>query len=399
MNTVCKHDIRSIAILGSTGSIGTQTVDIVSAHPELYRAAVLSANTRWEQLAEQSLRLHPSAAVIADRRYEASLRQALAGTGIKVYGGREWLPELVSAPDIDIVVAAMVGYSGLDSTIAAASAGKRIALANKETLVAAGNIVTEQCRIHGAQLIPVDSEHSAIFQCLQGECCGNKAADGIIDRIILTASGGPFRNYDSNKLKTVTVEDALKHPNWHMGAKVTVDSASMMNKGFEMIEARWLFDCPSAKIEIAVHPQSIVHSMVAFADGSVKAQLGVPDMHLPIAYALGYPRRLPGASAPLRLEMMRELTFKAPDINLFPMLGYAYEAIERGGTLPAIMAAADEVAVEAFLNRRIGFTDMARLVRQTMDRSDADVTASLEAIIDADAQGRRLATEILDKLT
>lgn len=384
-----KQKRQHIAILGSTGSIGTQTVDIVLTHPEFYKVDVLSARSQWQKLAAQALKLCPEAVVIADNRHEASLKDALSGTGIKVYGGAETLPELVSSPGIDTVVAAMVGYSGLESTLAAAKAGKRIALANKETLVAAGELVKRVCRENNAELLPVDSEHSAIFQCLQGEDRRN------LDHIILTASGGPFRLFTAEQLEKVTPTDALRHPNWSMGAKVTVDSASMMNKGFEMIEAHWLFDCEPKDIEIVVHPQSIVHSMVAFTDGAVKAQLGVPDMHLPIAYALAYPERLPGSSARLTPDMYGELTFHAADMELFPMLAYAFEAIEKGGTLPAIMAAADEVAVEAFLSKKIGFMDMVRLVRKVMDKADVCMKPDYEAIIDADDQGRKLATELL----
>lgn len=384
-----KHP-RNIAVLGSTGSIGTQTLDIIAEYPGLFRARVLSANSRWEKLAEQALRFRPEAVVITDSTMLPSLSQRLQGSGIRVYGGHGAIDDLVTDPEIDTVVAALVGYSGLSSTAAAAKAGKRIALANKETLVAAGECVTALCRRHGASLIPVDSEHSAIFQCLAGE------ERNTMRKIILTASGGPFRNFTKEQLEHVTPSDALRHPNWQMGRKVTIDSASMMNKGFEMIEARWLFDCRPENIEISIHPQSVVHSMVAFIDGSVKAQLGIPDMHLPIRYALGYPERLQAHERHLDINDIGTLTFMAADTDRFPMLAFAFEAIKRGGTMPAILAAADEIAVQAFLDNRLGFMDMAHLARKVMDSADIASEADYDAVMDADTQGRRLATEILE---
>ncbi len=386
------NNICNIAVMGSTGSIGTQTLDVMAEHPECFRASLLVAHRNWELLADQARRFRPRAVVIADESLMPRLKEAIDGTGVKVYGGDRAIEELAADPAHDTVVAAMVGYSGLPSVLAAARAGKRIALANKETLVAAGELVTRLCREHGAELLPVDSEHSAIFQCLQGE------APEAVSRIILTASGGPFRTCTIDELETKTPADALRHPNWDMGAKVTIDSASMMNKGFEMIEARWLFSCPPEHIAVAVHPQSIVHSMVEFCDGALKAQLGVPDMRLPIAYALGYPHRLPTLRRPLTISDMATLTFEAPDLDRFPLLAYAYESIDRGGTAPAVMAAADEVAVAAFLKGAIGFMDIVRVVRRVLDRADFSLTPDYQTIIEADAQGRRFANETIQTL-
>lgn len=386
------NNICNIAVMGSTGSIGTQTLDVMAEHPECFRASLLAAHRNWELLADQARRFRPRAVVIADESLMPRLKEAIDGTGVKVYGGDRAIEELAADPAHDTVVAAMVGYSGLPSVLAAARAGKRIALANKETLVAAGELVTRLCREHGAELLPVDSEHSAIFQCLQGE------APEAVSRIILTASGGPFRTCTIDELETKTPADALRHPNWDMGAKVTIDSASMMNKGFEMIEARWLFSCPPEHIAVAVHPQSIVHSMVEFCDGALKAQLGVPDMRLPIAYALGYPHRLPTLRRPLTISDMATLTFEAPDLDRFPLLAYAYESIDRGGTAPAVMAAADEVAVAAFLKGVIGFMDIVRVVRRVLDRADFSLNPDYQTIIEADAQGRRFANETIQTL-
>lgn len=386
------NNICNIAVMGSTGSIGTQTLDVMAENPECFRASLLAAHRNWELLADQARRFRPRAVVIADESLMPRLKEAIDGTGVKVYGGDRAIEELAADPAHDTVVAAMVGYSGLPSVLAAARAGKRIALANKETLVAAGELVTRLCREHGAELLPVDSEHSAIFQCLQGE------APEAVSRIILTASGGPFRTCTIDELETKTPADALRHPNWDMGAKVTIDSASMMNKGFEMIEARWLFSCPPEHIAVAVHPQSIVHSMVEFCDGALKAQLGVPDMRLPIAYALGYPHRLPTLRRPLTISDMATLTFEAPDLDRFPLLAYAYESIDRGGTAPAVMAAADEVAVAAFLKGAIGFMDIVRVVRRVLDRADFSLNPDYQTIIEADAQGRRFANETIQTL-
>ncbi|MDE5848142.1 MAG: 1-deoxy-D-xylulose-5-phosphate reductoisomerase, partial [Muribaculaceae bacterium] len=308
-------EIKNIGVLGSTGSIGTQTLDIIAEYPERFRASVLTARRQWRMLAEQALRFRPDLVVIGEENYYAPLREALAGSGIEVAAGAKAIEEAAAHKATDTVVTAMVGYSGLLPTISAIKAGKTIALSNKETLVVAGELITGLCREHGVDIVPVDSEHSAIFQCLVGE---NREE---MRKIILTASGGPFRKLSKEQLSEVTPSDALKHPNWDMGAKVTIDSASMMNKGFEMIEARWLFDCPPERIEVVVHPQSIVHSMVEYRDGSVKAQLGVPDMHTPIRYALSYPSRLHTEARPMRLEDYASLTFERPDMEKFPLLG------------------------------------------------------------------------------
>lgn len=387
-----EHNITEIAILGSTGSIGTQTLDVINEHPDLFHAFLLCANSNWQLLAKQALTFKPQYVVIANPQYLPQLQSALQGSGIKVLSGHDALEDLVTMSCIDIVVAAMVGYSGLRSVISAAKAGKCIALANKETLVAAGNLVTNLCRLNNAVIRPVDSEHSAIFQCLVGED-GNK-----IHKILLTASGGPFRTFREDQLEHVTPTDALNHPNWNMGRKVTIDSATMMNKGFEMIEAHWLFNTPASDIEIIVHPQSVIHSMVEFTDGSIKAQLGIPDMRIPISYALGFPTRLSSEQRRLNIQNLSTLTFEPADTEKFPMLAYAFDALARGGTAPAILAAADEIAVDAFLNNRIGFMDISRLVKKVLDNADIENDATYEAIMDADSQGRLRAHDILKKI-
>ncbi len=356
-----KKDKRCISVLGSTGSIGTQTLDIINEHPELFSAKVLTAGKNWELLAKQAIQFNPSLIVIADKGAYSDLKNALSGYDIRIEAGEDAISEAASLEEVDTVVTAMVGYSGLLPTIEAIKAGKRIALANKETLVVAGQIISELVKEYNTEIIPVDSEHSAIFQCLEGE---NHES---ISKLILTASGGPFRKKTIEELRNVSVSDALHHPNWNMGAKVTIDSASMMNKGFEMIEARWLFDCPPEKIEIVVHPQSIVHSMVEFKDGSIKAQLGMPDMHIPISYALGFPRRIENPRQPLSLLEYGILNFEAPDYTKFPLLSYAFEAIEKGGNMPCILNAANEKAVAAFLDNRIRFTDMPLFVHEVME--------------------------------
>ena len=366
---------KNIAILGSTGSIGTQTLDIIESHPELFRVSLLTANHNWKLLAAQALKFKPSAVVIADKAHYADLRDALNNTGIKVSAGMESLYFAPTMEEIDMVVTALVGYSGLIPTIKAIESGKTIALANKETLVVAGEIVTRLARRHKVKILPVDSEHSAIFQCLQGEEHKNMA------KILLTASGGPFRTLSKEDLRKVTVEQALNHPNWDMGAKVTIDSASMMNKGFEMIEAKWLFDCKPSDIEILVHPQSIVHSMVQFCDGSVKAQIGVPDMHIPIQYALSYPDRLPSKKYELDWSNVHQLTFEKPDIEKFPLLELAFYAIEKGGNMPCILNAANEIAVKAFLNKKISFVMMPQLVKDMMDMIDFKSNPDLDDLI------------------
>lgn len=384
---------KNIAVLGSTGSIGTQTLDIISEYPDLFRAEVLTAKRNWQLLAEQAKKYQPSMVVIADEEGYAPLKEALKDEKVEVACGSRAICEGASLPEVDMAVTAMVGYSGLLPTISAINTGKTIALANKETLVVAGELITGLLRDSSSEIIPVDSEHSAIFQCLVGE--KEKEAR----KILLTASGGPFRKLSREALENVTVKDALNHPNWSMGAKVTVDSASMMNKGFEMIEARWLFGCPPEKIEILVHPQSIVHSMVEFVDGSVKAQLGVPDMHLPIRYALGYPRRLATETPPLSLSQFSTLTFEAPDYEKFPLLRYAFDAIETGGNMPCILNAANEKGVAAFLAGKIKFTDMPKLVRNVMERAPFIPHPTLEDLIATNTEALALADQWLSTHT
>lgn len=393
MRDTDKHnDIRRIAILGSTGSIGTQTLDIIEEHPECFKAEVLTAGRNWELLARQARKFLPSRVVIASEENLQKLREALTDLPIEVECGAEAIAETAGDADTDTVVTAMVGYSGLIPTIHAIHAGKTIALANKETLVVAGELITSLLSKSASEIIPVDSEHSAIFQCLQGE---NRSE---MRKIILTASGGPFRTKSLEELELVTVDDALRHPNWNMGAKVTIDSASMMNKGFEMIEARWLFNCEPENIEIVVHPQSIVHSMVEYTDGSVKAQLGTPDMHLPIRYALSYPKRLTSSRPPMEIDHYSSLTFERPDMNKFPLLRYAFEAIGEGGNAPCILNAANEIAVDAFLKRKLNFMGMPRLVREVLNRMPRIAHPSLDDLVQTNSEARSMAAEILEKI-
>ncbi|MCH5232375.1 MAG: 1-deoxy-D-xylulose-5-phosphate reductoisomerase [Muribaculaceae bacterium] len=382
--------MKNIAILGSTGSIGTQTLDIVAANPDLFNVSVLTANNNWELLAQQAREFNPKAVVISNRLHYDALKDALKDTGILILSDLKDLDFSDSTLDIDLVLTALVGYSGVLPTINAIKAKKTIALANKETLVVAGEIVTTLAKANDVKILPVDSEHSAIFQCLVGEN-RNK-----MKKILLTASGGPFRTWSQNDMKTIRVEDALKHPNWSMGAKVTIDSASMMNKGFEMIEARWLFDCAPSDIEILVHPQSIVHSMVEFVDGSVKAQLGVPDMHIPIQYALGYPERLSSPEFHLDWSKLHQLTFEQPDLIKFPLLSLAFSAIEKGGNMPCILNAANEIAVNAFLNRYIDFTEMPRMVEDIMTKVDFIKNPSLDDLIETNKISRQLAKDWIE---
>ena len=352
---------RNIAVLGSTGSIGRQTLDIIAEYPDLFRAWLLVARSSADLLISQARQMRPHMVIIADEQYYGYVCDALEGTGIKVASGSAAIAQAVTMPEVDTVVTAMVGYSGLESTIAAIGAGKRIALANKETLVVAGELIDRLLKGSKSVLYPVDSEHGAFYQCLVGE----RHED--IDKLLLTASGGPFRQLPKERLATVTAADALKHPNWSMGPKITIDSATMMNKGFEMIEARWLFGVLPDDIQIMVHPQSIVHSMVAFKDGSVKAQLGLPDMHLPIRYALGLPdRRLASDCRKMTLDDMAMLTFEYPDFDKFPLLGTAYSAARIAGTAPCVMNAANEIAVAAFLKDKIKFTDIHNIIEKTM---------------------------------
>ncbi len=379
---------RQIALLGSTGSIGTQALDVVRDNTDRFEIYALVARQNVALLAQQAREFRPEVVVIADEQHYAPLKEALADLPMKVWAGTDAIADVVQMAPVDVVLTAMVGYAGLRPTLAALEAGKAVALANKETLVVAGELVTATARRTGAPILPVDSEHSAIFQCLVGQDAS------AVEKVILTASGGPFRTTTREALADVTPAEALRHPNWSMGAKVTIDSASMMNKGFEMIEARWLFGLPPEQIEVVVHPQSIVHSMVQFADGAVMAQLGTPDMHLPIAYALAYPHRLRSAAPRLDFAQLSTLTFEAPDRERFRNLDYAYEAARRGGNMPCILNAADEVAVAAFLSGKIGFLAMSDLIAETMARTTFIATPTYDDYVQTDAEARRIATEI-----
>ena len=380
---------RQIAILGSTGSIGTQALQVIEEHSDLYEAYTLTANNNVELLIEQARRHQPDVVVIANETHYTTLRDALADLPIKVYAGSDALNEVVEAEPIDMVLASMVGYAGLRPTMNAIRAGKAIALANKETLVVAGELVTQLALEHQVPILPVDSEHSAIFQCLSGE------AHNPIEKLLLTASGGPFRTWSIEQLQHATREQALKHPNWDMGAKITIDSASMMNKGFEVIEAKWLFDVTPEQIEVVVHPQSVIHSMVQFADGSVKAQLGTPDMRLPIQYAFSYPQRLSLSSQRLDFSTLSSLTFEQPDPVRFRNLALSFEALERGGNMPCILNAANEVCVAAFLKERIGFLQMSDVIEQTMQRTSFITSPTYDDYVATDAAARRIAEELI----
>ena len=380
---------KNIAILGSTGSIGTQTLDVISEYPDRLYPSLLTANRNVDLLIEQALKFKPRRVVIAQSDCYTKLRDTFAGEPIEVMCGQQAIADAAAADDVDIVVTAMVGYSGLAPTISAIKAGKTIALANKETLVVAGELITRLVKQYGSRLVPVDSEHSAIFQCLVGEDPES------VDKLILTASGGPFRTRPKEELYGVTRADALNHPNWSMGAKVTIDSASMMNKGFEMIEARWLFGIPSERIEIVVHPQSIVHSMVAYSDGSVKAQLGLPDMRLPIRYALNYPERLPSACRKMSVADYANLTFEAPDREKFPLLDMAFDAIHRGGNVPCALNAANEIAVAAFLADRIGFMQMPEVVAEAVARNRFIASPTYDDYVATNAEIRKIAEELI----
>ena len=378
---------RQIAILGSTGSIGTQTLQVVEEHPECFEVYAITANTRVNDLIAQARKFMPEAVVIADDSKYLRLKEALADLPIKVYGGYEAVCQIVEEGPIDIVVTAMVGFSGLRPTINAIKAGKTIALANKETMVVAGEMINALAMEYKTPILPVDSEHSAIFQCLAGEM-HNK-----VEKLILTASGGPFRTFTKEQLEHVTKEQALKHPNWSMGAKITIDSASMMNKGFEVMEAKWLFGVGAEEIEVVVHPQSVIHSMVQFEDGAVKAQLGTPDMRLPIMYALTYPSRLSSSFGRIDWSTLGELTFEKPDFELFPNLRHAYGALAKGGNIPCVVNAANEICVAAFLNDRIRFTDMPRLIERAMDKATYILKPTLEDYLETDKEIRRMVEE------
>lgn len=380
---------KQIAILGSTGSIGTQALQVIDEHPDLFEAYCLTANNRVKELAEQARRYNPAAVVIANEGKYEELKSLLADLpDIKVYAGKQAIDEIVEAGPIDMVLTAMVGFAGLNPTIHAIKAHKKICLANKETLVVAGELICELAQKYHAPIIPVDSEHSAIFQSLAGE------GDNEIEKILLTASGGPFRNFTKEQLATVTKADALKHPTWSMGAKITIDSATMMNKGFEVIEAKWLFGVPADKIQVLIHPQSIVHSAVQFADGAVKAQLGVPDMRLPIQYALTYPDRIHLNED--RLDLFKQpLEFFEPDLDKFRCLALAFEAIKKGGNMPCIVNAANEIVNRGFLEDKCGFTQMSDIIEKTMSRVSFSSAPDYDTYVSTDAEARRVATELL----
>lgn len=380
---------QKIALLGSTGSIGTQTLDIVAEYPDRFGVEVLVAGNNVDLLIKQALTHKPQWAIIANESQYNTLKEALTGTGINVACGRQAICDAMALDSVDAVVTAAVGYSGLEPTISAIKAGKRIALANKETLVVAGELITSMLRHSASTIIPVDSEHSAIYQCLVGEDPKS------IKKLIITASGGPFRTKSLDFIKTATVEDALNHPNWSMGSKITIDSATMLNKAFEIIEARWLFNIEADQIEAVVHPQSIVHSMVEFVDGSVKAQLGLPDMHLPIRYALGEANRLSTNATPLRLTDYANLTFEAPDTERFPCLNLAYHALERKGNTACIINAANEIAVAAFLNRRIAFLDIYDTICSTLDKVPYIANPTYEDFVNTNTEARLRAEGII----
>lgn len=380
---------KQICILGSTGSIGTQALDVIRQHPDLYEAYALTANDSVEKLAEQAREFNPAAVVIANEARYEELKAKLADTDVKVYAGHKALCEIVEAGPVDMVLAALVGFAGLEPTIRAIKARKKICLANKETLVVAGELILDLVSKYHVDLLPVDSEHSAIFQCLVGEEMNE------VDKILLTCSGGPFRNFTHGQLLTVTAADALRHPTWKMGAKITIDSASLMNKGFEVMEAKWLFGVPAEKIEVLVHPQSVVHSGVQFKDGVVKAQLGVPDMRLPIQYAFSFPKRLPLNGDRLDLFSTRKLEFFKPDVQKFPCLRLAYEALSEGGNMPCILNAANEVANAAFRRGECSFLGMAEVIERTMRQASFDKTPNLDTYFQTDAEARQIAASLL----
>ena len=382
---------RQIAILGSTGSIGTQALEVVEEHPDLYEVYCLTANNRVEQLAEQAKKFKPAAVVIANEAHYDRLCSLLdSEPDIKVYAGAKAIDEIVEAGPIDMVLTAMVGFAGLSPTIHAIKAHKTICLANKETLVVAGALICQLAQQYRTPILPVDSEHSAIFQSIVGE------GDNEIEKILLTASGGPFRTFSSEQLANVTKADALRHPTWNMGAKITIDSATMINKGFEVIEAKWLFGVDADKIEVLVHPQSIVHSAVQFVDGAVKAQLGVPDMRLPIQYAFSYPNRLHLSSERLDL-FSHPLEFFKPDMEKFRCLALAFEAIKRGGNMPCILNAANEIVNRAFLDDRCSFLQMADIIEQTMAKTTFDANPDYDVYVATDHEARRIASELLNR--
>lgn len=388
------HDInekvmekKKIAILGSTGSIGTQALQVIDEHSELYEAYIITANNSVGKLVEQARKYLPEAVVIANEIHYSTVRDALADLPIKVYAGADALCEVVQDDNVDIVLASMVGFAGLRPTISAIKAGKMIALANKETLVVAGGLINNLITQYKVPVIPVDSEHSAIFQCLEP---GNR-----IEKILLTASGGPFRKFSKEELKSVTKAQALAHPTWNMGDKITIDSATLMNKGFEVIEAKWLFGLTPEQIEVVVHPQSVIHSMVQFEDGAVKAQLGVPDMRLPIQYAFSYPQRLNASFDRLDFKKIREFTFEQPDTDRFPCLALAYEALRRGGNMPCIVNAANEIVNRAFIEDKISYNKISEIISLSMEKIPFSNDSSLETYLDTDRETRKYAKSLI----
>lgn len=383
---------KKIAILGSTGSIGTQTLEVVATYPERYEVYALCAHRSIDKLIEQARTFRPEVVCIADETLYPALCEALSDLEIKVWAGEDAIAQMVTMPSIDVVVAAMVGYAGLRPTIEAIKAGKTIALANKETLVVAGEIICALAQQYHAPILPVDSEHSAIFQSLVGEDHSE------IEKILLTASGGPFRTYTLEQMRQVTAAEALKHPNWDMGAKITIDSATMMNKGFEVIEAKWLFGVPVDKIEVLVHPQSIVHSAVQFTDGAIKAQLGAPDMRLPIQYALSFTERLASDFPRVDWTQMTNLTFEQPDLQRFPNLQLAYEAMRRAGTVPCVLNAANEVVNLAFRQNKCGFLQMSEIIAETMDKTSFIPSPTYEDYVAIDKEARIKAQELLENI-
>jgi 1-deoxy-D-xylulose-5-phosphate reductoisomerase len=383
---------KNIAILGSTGSIGTQTLEVLRANPYLFNAYLLTAQSNADLLITQALEFAPRYVVICDKSKYQYVKDALAKTDVKVLAGIESIIETVTHPEIHVVLTAMVGFAGLEPTIAAIKAGKDIALANKETLVVAGELVTGLAKKHAVKILPVDSEHSAIFQCLAGE------ENNKIEKIILTASGGPFRSRSLAFLENVTREDALKHPNWVMGAKITIDSASLMNKGLEVIEAKWLFDLEADQVDVIVHPQSIIHSMVQFQDGSIKAQMGLPDMKLPIQYALTYPNRIKNDFKRFDFTSYPNLTFEKPDLETFRNLALAFEALKQGGNMPCIINAANEIAVAGFLNKSIGFLAMSKVIEQCMQHIAFEKSPDLDDYLNTDKETRIFAQNLIQQM-
>ena len=381
---------QQICILGSTGSIGTQALDVISQHPDRYEAYCLTANNSVEKLAQQAHQFNPAAVVIANEAHYDELKNLLADRpDIKVYAGKQALNEVVEASPVDMVLASMVGFSGLEPTIHAIKAGKKICLANKETLVVAGELMLKLVSQYHVDLLPVDSEHSAIFQSLVGEDMNE------VDKILLTCSGGPFRLFDEERLRTVTAADALRHPTWDMGAKITIDSASLMNKGFEVMEAKWLFGVPAERIQVLIHPQSVVHSGVQFMDGAAKAQLGVPDMRLPIQYAFSFPERLPLKGERLDFFKTQKLEFFEPDVAKFPCLQLAYDAIHQGGNMPCVLNAANEVANAAFRKGQCSFLGMADIISKTMSQVSFDANPDLDVYLSTDREARKVAASYL----